>query len=313
MRMRLLLMSLVLTAVVAGPAAAWTFELADSVAVSAGNVCVRDLAQGPVPAEAGAVVVVPGVRPGYRARVSRQTVLRRLVQARLADRVTLGGATHCEISVAGRTVRNDTLTDRIRELLDGHLPPAAAGAPPTWLETEVPAIDLVTAGSWNVSWPEPRTLTPGRNLLTLAVTTDHGTRRVSVTATAHIYGRTPQAVGRLHRDQTVESAQVGWVWTDLAAAPHDVITDPRMLTGMVLARDIDPGEAITAGALAAQPVVARGEKIELVVQRGVTRAVVAAECRQDGQLGQMVSVLNLLTRRLVVARVTAPGVVTMGR
>jgi flagella basal body P-ring formation protein FlgA len=42
-------------------------------------------------------------------------------------------------------------------------------------------------------------------------------------------------------------------------------------------------------------------------------AVVRAECRQDGLLGETVSVRNKLNGRLVVARVAGPGTVTIGR
>ncbi|MBD3221715.1 flagellar basal body P-ring formation protein FlgA [bacterium] len=294
-------------------AGGWTLDLADSVSVGPGNVRVADLARAPVPAEAGDVVVLPGTRPGQSVTVARQTVLRRLVMAGLAHGVALAGAGSCVIEVAGEAVSDHELADRVREVLADHLPPAPAGAPATWLEITLPEIDLVTHTGWRLSWPDARPLEPGRNLLTMTLASDQRRRRLSVAAVVHAFARTPQAVAPLTRGQTVPPGSVGWVWTDLAGHRGEAIVDAAQLRGMVLVRDLAPGTAVTADDLEPQPMVQRGETIDLVVRRGRTRAVVQAECRQDGRLGQMVSVLNPMTRRLVVARVTAPGVVTLGR
>jgi flagellar basal body P-ring formation protein FlgA len=295
------------------PAGGWTLELADSVSVGPGNVRVADLARSTVPDDAGDMVVVPGVRPGQSFTVARQTVLRRLVMGGLSRGVVLAGAESCVIEVAGEAVSAGELADRVREVLAGHLPPAPEGAPASWLEVSLPEIDLVTHAGWQLGWPDARPLEPGRNLLTMTLTSDERRRRLSVAAVVHAFARTPQTVAPLTRGQTVPPGAVGWVWTDLAGRRGAAIVDAAHLRGMVLVRDLAPGTAVTADDLEPQPMVQRGEMIDLVVRRGRTRAVVQAECRQDGRLGQMVSVLNPMTRHLVVARVTAPGVVTLGR
>jgi len=81
----------------------------------------------------------------------------------------------------------------------------------------------------------------------------------------------------------------------------------------VLARDVTPGQTINQRDLAPRPLVVRGELIDLVVRRGNVAATVRVECRQDGLLGQTVSIRNPLNNRLLVARVTGPGRVELGR
>jgi flagella basal body P-ring formation protein FlgA len=308
-----LILATVIAALAPTDAPAWVLDLADHVEAAPGNVRVADLARGEVPAAAGEVVVVPGAQPGLDVTVTRPTVLRRLVMAGLAAGVSLQGAERCRISIAGEPIASEELEERVRAVLVAHLPEPRAGAPASWIEVDVPAAAPTTASDWTVTWPEARTLDPGRNLVTLAVTTPRRTQRLSVAATVHCFAQTPQAVTPILRDQPIDPAAVAWVWTDLAQASRRAITDAAGLDGMVAQRDIAVGAPITAADLEVQPLVVRGERVDLVVARGTTRAVVTAECRQDGRLGQMVSVLNPITRRLVVARVTAPGVVTMGR
>lgn len=309
-RIKLLAIAVVLWATAA---AAWTLDVADSVSVVPGNVRVADLVRGDVPAEVGEVVIIPGVQPGFSGDVGARTILRRLVLANLAGGLTLAGAEVCHITAAGTTVADDVLAERVRALLLPHLPPDQPDAPPGWVELSAASVSVTTAGPWRVEWPEAQTLSPGRNLITLALVTDQGRRRFSVAATVHTYARTPQAVASLTRGQDVDPDALGWVWTDLAQVGPDVVTDPAALAGMMLARELGPGAAVTERDLAPRPLVQRGEMVDLLVQRGRVEAVVRAECRQDGHQGQLVSVLNPLTKRPVLASVVGPGVVTLGR
>lgn len=294
-------------------ASAWTLDLAAEATVAAGNVTVADLARGDVPAQAGTVVVVGGTRPGHAFDIDRRTILRRLVMAGQADAVSMAGAASCRISVTGAPVPPDALAGRIQELLAPYLPPSPAGAPPSWLEVDVASASFATDGRWTVAWPDAAPLAAGRNLLTVVLRTAHGSRQLSVTATAHTYGLTPRIVSALTRGQTLRPELFGWTWTDLATLPGGAITDSTALRGMILGRDVDAGRLLTDRDLEPRPLVRRGEQVDLVVRRGRVAAVVRAECRQDGRQGQLVSVLNPLTRRLVLASVSSPGVVTLGR
>ena len=174
-------------------------------------------------------------------------------------------------------------------------------------------MDLHTAGDWEVVWPRPRALEPGRNLITITLREEGRSRRLSVVAVAHIYAHTAMLVSTVPRGQQPDPNAMQWAWTDLAMTEQGVITDPRALAGMMAARDLEPGEAVTQRDLKPRPLVKRGELVDLVVRRGGVSAVVRAECRQDGLMGETVTVRNKLDGRLVVARVAGPGVVTMGR
>lgn len=304
---------LVLLALAPGVAAGWTLDLADTVRVAGEVARVADLTHAGVPAKAGAVVVASGGRPGAAITISARSVLRRLSLAGQADDLVLGGATRCRILFTGQPVPRDTLLGAIRAALEPGLPAAPEAAPPSWLAIEVPEVAAHVRGDWRVTWPEPRTLRPGRNLVTLALHDGPRTRRLSVVAEAHIYARTAMPTAPVARDQDVAADGVRWVWTDLASAPGEPVTDPQTLGAMVAVRPLEPGHTITRDDLAPRPLVRRGQPVDLVVRRGRVQATVRAECRQDGVLGQTVSVRNQINGSLVVARVTGPGEVTLGR
>lgn len=302
-----------LPAPAAAASAAWTLDLADTVRVRATTVTVADVARGPVPTEAGAVVVAAGGRPGGSVEVTGRTILRRLVMAGRADGVRLTGADRCHIRFAGQTVAASALREKIRAALAPHIPPAVPEAPPSWLELEIGGGELNVGDDWQASWPRPRPLVPGRNLVTIAITSGATTHRLSVIAVLHAYGRTAVPVATVARGQTADPDAMHWQWTDLALAGPGLVTDPRALNDMVMARDVNPGQTINQRDLAPRPLVVRGELVDLVVRRGNVAATVRVECRQDGLLDQTVSIRNPLNNRLLVARVAGPGRVELGR
>ena len=170
-------------------AGAWTLDLADSVSVRGTTVRLADLAGGTIPTAAQDLVVVAGGRPGATTAVTARTLLRKLVMAGLAEDVVLRGAARCHIRFDGRPVAPNLLTAKVRGALLPQVPAAAADAPPSWLELEVPAVDLMAGGDWSVEWPRPRALTPGRNLITVHVVDGERHYRLSVVAVLHAYGR----------------------------------------------------------------------------------------------------------------------------
>jgi len=313
-RSALLLAALVAAgALLPSAAAAWTLDLADTVRVTGTAARVADLARGEVPTAAGAVVVASGGRPGASVVISARSVLRRLTLAGLADGLALRGADRCRIVFVGQEVPRDDLLAAIRTALAAGLPAAAPGAPDSWLAVTVPEIAAQVRGAWRVSWPEPRPLAPGRNLVTVALHDGERVRRLGVVAEAHIYARTARPRAAVAREQAVTADALQWVWTDLALTAADPVTDPEALGDAIAARDLAPGETLTHADIEPRPLVRRGQPVDLVVRRGRVQATVRAECRQDGRLGQLVTVRNEIDDSLVVGRVAGPGVVTLGR
>jgi len=309
----LILATMAAVLVTAAIAGAWTLDLAETVEVDGSTVRLSDVTDAEVPAAAADLVVAGGGRPGAAVTVTGRAILRRLVMAGLADEVILTGSDRCRITFAGRSVDMTELTTQIRELLMNHVPESDPEAPLSWLALEVPSVDVHAAGQWELEWPDARDLQPGRNLVTVQLRDGNRCRRISVAAELHAFARAAAPVSTVPRGQIPVAEAMQWIWSDLARTGGAPVTDAQALVGMRAVRDLAPGKVVTQNDLEPEPLVQRGELVDLVVRRGGIAAVVRAECRQDGLLGETVSVINEFTGRPMVARVSGPGVVTMGR
>ena len=299
--------------VTAPPAGAWTLSLADSVTVSAAVVRVADLADGPIPPAAAAVVVMPAGKPGQSSAVERRLILRRLVNAGQASGVNFGGAKICHVRYQGLILDCGVLSERVHDCVAVLLPPVPPAAPPTWWAVELPDVDLAVTGDWEVALADPRRLQPGRNLVPLQVGDGRHNYRFSATVTVHAFGEIAQPAGRIARDTPLRLEQLVWEWRDLATVASGLAVGRDEVVGYTATRDLAAGQPLRKADLKPPPLIVAGEPIELRIGRGCVAAAVRAVARQPGQLGQVISVRNELTGRLVTARVAGPGLVEWSR
>ncbi len=295
------------------PAGAWNLSLVDSVTVSAAVVRVADLARGSIPPAAAAVVVMPAGKPGQSSTVERQLILRRLVSAGQASGVSFRGAEICQVLYGGLRLNSGALSGRVHDCVAVLLPPALPEAPPTWWVVELPDLDLAVAGDWEVALAEPRRLQPGRNLVPLQVGDGRHNYRFSAKVTVHAFGEIAQTVGRIARDTSLRPEQMAWEWCDLATVASGLVVGRDEVTGCSAARELSAGQPLRKADLKPTPLILAGQPIELRIGRGRVAVAVRAVARQPGQLGQIISVRNELTGRLVTARVAGPGLVEWSR
>ncbi len=285
---------------------AWTLALRDSVAVAGPRVRLGDVAEGPLPPRAAALVLGSG-GPGRTLRLTAKGILRRLVTAGLAAEVRLAGAERCRVRLGGRPVAAGPVRERVEALLGERLPAGPPGAPASWLELELAPPRLTAAGSWTVELLGSEPLRPGRNLVGVAVTAGERRTRLSATVTCHVYGETAVATGAVRREEALAPDRFAWSWRDLADGTDGLLVGRERLTGCCATRDLAPGDELRESDLRPIPLVRRGEPVELVIRRGGVAVSVTAEARQDGRLGQVVSVRNSLNGEVVAGRVAGPG------
>lgn len=310
-RIRLaLLLSLVLPATAAR---AWTVVLPDSVTVAAAVVRLGDIALGPVPAEAGAVLVAEAGPGASTALVTRQGVLRRLVALSLADDVRMAGAARCVVRFGGRTLDPTAVQTEAERVVAALLPAAAPGAPTASCEVTLPGGGLAVNGAWSLACERREPLPPGRSQVQLVLTDGWQTRVLPATVVVHAHGEVAVVRAAIERGTELGDALFEWRWTDLATVPPGLVAARAELAGQSAARDLRAGEALRAADLKPTPLVLAGDTVELRVQRGSVAVSVRALARQAGSLGQTIPVRNELTGRLVNARVAGPGLVEWRR
>ena len=305
-------------AATAAAAADWTLTLADSVVVAAPRLALRDVAIGPLPAAAAQIVIRADGRPGQLLRIDRRGVLRTLVQHGLARGLRLAGADICRVRFAGTTLDEAAVIEQLRRQLLHLLPPTPATAPASWLEIEIPAISYQVAGPWQVELAQPvqpvsRRLAPGRNLIAARIVSGTATWRFSATVHTHIFGEVARVSSARARDTQLSRDAFGWEWIDLCRQPMGLVVGRDSVDGTCAARDLRAGELLREADIKPEPLVRQGDPVELLVTRGQVAVTVRAHARQDGRLGQVISVRNSINGKLVTARVSGPGQVEWRR
>lgn len=92
-----------------------------------------------------------------------------------------------------------------------------------------------------------------------------------------------------------------------AGAAQALLVDPAQAIGRVARRHLQAGSVLSHADLQAQPLVHRGQTVDLLTRRGNVEVRVSARALRDGALGQQVAVRNLSTGKNVQGTVQADG------
>lgn len=297
----------------AGAVAPWQIVLPDTVRINGDTALLRDVASQPVPAGPAELVLLAGAAPNTTSRISRQTILRKLVTAGLSGGVSFRGAAACCVIFAGRELSGDSVAREVRRQLQALVPAPAAGAPAPWFELNYPSVRLSAAGDWQVSLDRKTVLSPGRNLVQVRMESGSHHKVFGATVVLHSFGEIARAVRQVERGMPLDEAQFSWQWQDLADVDSGVSVGRQGLAGASATRTIAAGDLLREADMHETPLILAGDPVELLVVRGQVAVTVRAFARQPGCLHQTIPVRNELTGRLVNARVAGPGLVEWRR
>ncbi len=300
----------------AGPVCAagtWNLVMPDTVVLDHDLARLGDVAAGPVPAQVRDLMIRAGLKPNCVVTVSRQDILRRLVTAGLAGGVRLTGASHTHLIFAGRELVAGDIRQEVRLVIQPLVPPSYPGAPDSWFELDLPAIELSAAGAWHAESDRTELLEPGRNLVRIRVVDGNREESFPVTVTLHQFGEVGRVRNNLSRDKPLAENMFDWQWQDLADLDHGLSVHRTSIQGASPTRNLKAGDYLRQADLKETPVILAGDPVELQVRRGQVAVSVRAFARQNGCLGQTIPVRSELTGRLVNARVVGPGLVEWRR
>ena len=200
------------------------------------------------------------------------------------------------------------LSSQLAEYLAGHsaepigridLPPleslsAAAAAPGV-------RADFSTAAG--------RTL-PGSNPVTVSLWQgDAQLRHAVVNARVWVLRELAVAAQPLRSGVTIAAANIALEQREVAEPRSDTLSSTEAAVGQRVRRNVAAGEALRAGWLDTAPSVKRGDRVTLRLAHGALRIETVGLAEENGVLGAWIRVRNLSSRREVLGRVAADGVV----
>lgn len=148
----------------------------------------------------------------------------------------------------------------------------------------------------------PGPLKPGRVNLRLKVVTPDGkvVRRLAASVFLDLWKAVPSASRPLNRMRPLDPADVTFLRKNVAYLPD--VWDGRGGPWRV-ARPVGQGQPITMSSLEPLPAVIKGERVMLVYHGERIQVAVKAEALSDADVGQMVTVRNLQTKKEILATV----------
>jgi flagella basal body P-ring formation protein FlgA len=198
----------------------------------------------------------------------------------------------------------------IRQAVVDYLTPrlAAFGGTPELRDMRLPGYIFMPDKAATLDIEPSSSLAPGPVAVTLSAKGADGRvfHRAAASLFADLWKTVPCAARPLRRLEEVTPDKVTFMRKNLAYVGQvwDGRGGPFRIT-----RSIGTGQPLTADLMESVPMVAKGERVDLVYQGRTVRLVTKAEALGDAEFGQMVEVRNLTSNRTVVATVLDSGTV----
>ncbi len=105
------------------------------------------------------------------------------------------------------------------------------------------------------------------------------------------------------RHESIRREDVTVLLQDLAKLPAGIYTDPEAVVGMRAKRTLHGNTVLREDLVELPPLVNRGDMVTIIAETGVLRITARGEVKAMGRKGERISVVNVDTRKRVLARV----------
>ncbi|MEK7475390.1 MAG: flagellar basal body P-ring formation chaperone FlgA [Candidatus Coatesbacteria bacterium] len=133
--------------------------------------------------------------------------------------------------------------------------------------------------------------------------------RVMLSYRVHARVTGVQAARSLEPGTVLAEADLTDAEADLAEVPEDAATSRDTLVGQRVLRPMQAGAWVRRSAVAQPLQVRRGSQVMLVARIGSVEARASAQAREEGGAGDIITVVNLNSKRSLRARVVGAGLV----
>jgi len=134
---------------------------------------------------------------------------------------------------------------------------------------------------------------------------------VYVPAQIKIFADVIAATQPLFRGNEISASDIMLVRQELAQLRSGYFTKTDAVLGKVLTQNLAAGHAITPKRIKAAILVRRGEKVTIIASVGTLKVSGKGEALNDAARGELVSVRNSQSKRIIQGIVTKPGTVSI--
>jgi flagella basal body P-ring formation protein FlgA len=128
-------------------------------------------------------------------------------------------------------------------------------------------------------------------------------KNISVPVTIEVLSTMVVAYRPLGKNQPITPNDIRVVEWNLAKAPVDAIVDPRMAIGRKTNRAIAADAILCSGQLDTLPILQSGDIVHIVAESSTMRISTQGMVKKNGAPGDRIQVMNLSSKKVVVAQV----------
>jgi len=203
------------------------------------------------------------------------------------------------------------IEDKFREFVQGHMP---------WPRDRVRIYGITYRG--NINFPAGRvdiTVVPvghpiyrGEVALNFHIRIDDKLVKVLlVRGRVDVYNEVVVVVKSVAPGNVIGPGDVRLVKVNQSDLSPYVATGLKQVIGLQARTSFRPGQRIHLSQVRSPRLIRRGEEVTIIVERGGLRITAPGRALSDGHVGGRVTVLNLATKRKIMANVKHPGMVTV--
>ncbi|MBW2061049.1 MAG: flagellar basal body P-ring formation protein FlgA [Deltaproteobacteria bacterium] len=131
---------------------------------------------------------------------------------------------------------------------------------------------------------------------------------VRVAGRINLFCQAVVAARTIERGEVIRAKDIKTARVNLARLRQAAINSPAEVIGKAnRRRRLHPGQPILARDLSKQPVVKKGDTLTIMVESGTLRITTLGKAKQDGAAGEKIPVLNLRSKKVVMARILGPN------
>ncbi|MBW1709100.1 MAG: flagellar basal body P-ring formation protein FlgA [Deltaproteobacteria bacterium] len=131
---------------------------------------------------------------------------------------------------------------------------------------------------------------------------------VRVAGQINLFRKVVAAARTIEKGQIIRADDLKIVRVNLTRFKKATLTDPKQVIGKICRRRrLHAGQPIQAKDLSNPTVVKRGDTITILVEYGTLRITTIGQAKQDGAVGEKIPVLNLDSKKIVMAKLLSPN------
>ena len=151
---------------------------------------------------------------------------------------------------------------------------------------------------------------PGKKFISVVLAVDgKECGKIKMYGDLHFWGTVLLASHSLSRRSIISAEDIETDFRDISMLGDSLMGNPGQAIGKQLYKSLRAGDIVFAYLLKNPPLVKRGDLVTIIAKNGGLQVSAPGEAKNAGAIGEIVRVKNLMSRRVLQARVVDEGVV----